>query len=179
MRNGQVTKPYEFIGFGAMEVTKPYEFIGFGAMEVTKPYEFIGFGAMEVTKPYEFIGFGAMEVLQPTKLAPMLEAELCFFGINRPSVQAPAEAPSRARLQHVTIQQHEDKTKPQPFKKPWSIIVIGPKSILMECAGIGMVKKVSKSSYRAVKQFPNFEKCETSRTAIEHSWSTQEQLDRP
>ncbi len=23
-------------------------------MEVTKPYEFIGFGAMEVTKPYEF-----------------------------------------------------------------------------------------------------------------------------
>ena len=34
-----------------MEVTKPYEFIGFGAVEVTKPYEFIGFGAVEVTKP--------------------------------------------------------------------------------------------------------------------------------
>ncbi len=31
-------------------------------MEVTKPHEFIGFGAREVTKPYEFIGFGAMEV---------------------------------------------------------------------------------------------------------------------
>ncbi len=29
-------------------------------MEVTKPYEFIGLGAMDVTKPYEFIGFGAM-----------------------------------------------------------------------------------------------------------------------
>ncbi len=40
-RSGR-TKPYEFIGFGAMEVTKPYEFLGFGAMEVTKPYEFIG-----------------------------------------------------------------------------------------------------------------------------------------
>ncbi len=26
--------------------------------EVTKPYEFIGFGAMEVTKPYKFIGLG-------------------------------------------------------------------------------------------------------------------------
>jgi hypothetical protein len=25
-------------------------------MEVTKPYKFIGFGAMEVTKPYKFIG---------------------------------------------------------------------------------------------------------------------------
>ncbi len=31
-------------------------------MDVTKPYEFIGFGAMDVTKPYEFIGFGAMDV---------------------------------------------------------------------------------------------------------------------
>ncbi len=25
-------------------------------MDVTKPYKFIGFGAMDVTKPYEFIG---------------------------------------------------------------------------------------------------------------------------
>ncbi len=39
-----------------MDVTKPYEFIGFGAIDVTKPYEFIGFGAIDVTKPYEFIG---------------------------------------------------------------------------------------------------------------------------
>ncbi len=27
-------------------------------MDVTKPYKFIGFGAMDVTKPYKFIGFG-------------------------------------------------------------------------------------------------------------------------
>ncbi len=33
-------KPYELIGFGAMDVTKPYEFAGLGAMDVTKPYEF-------------------------------------------------------------------------------------------------------------------------------------------
>ena len=32
-----------------MDVTKPYEFIGFGAMDVTKPYRFKGFGAMDVT----------------------------------------------------------------------------------------------------------------------------------
>jgi hypothetical protein len=32
-------------------------------VHITKPYEFIGFGAMEVTKPYEFIGFGAMECM--------------------------------------------------------------------------------------------------------------------
>ncbi len=47
-----VTKPYKFIGFGAIDATKPYEFIGFGAMDVSKPYKFIGFGAMDVTKPY-------------------------------------------------------------------------------------------------------------------------------
>ncbi len=29
-------------------------------MDVTKPYEFIWFGAMDVTKPYEFIGFGCL-----------------------------------------------------------------------------------------------------------------------
>ncbi len=27
-------------------------------MDATKPYKFIGFGAMDVTKPYEFLGFG-------------------------------------------------------------------------------------------------------------------------
>ncbi len=43
---------------------KPYEFIGFGAVEVTKPYEFIGFGAMDVTKPYEFMGFGEFLICQ-------------------------------------------------------------------------------------------------------------------
>jgi hypothetical protein len=62
-----VTKPYTFIGFGAMDVTKPYTFIGFGATDVTKPYKFIGFGAMDVTKSYRFIGFGAMDVTKPYK----------------------------------------------------------------------------------------------------------------
>ena len=27
-------------------------------MDITKPYEFIWFGAMDATKPYELIGFG-------------------------------------------------------------------------------------------------------------------------
>ncbi len=36
-----------------MDVTRPYEFIGFGAVDVTRPYEFIGFGAVDVTRPYE------------------------------------------------------------------------------------------------------------------------------
>ena len=49
----EVTKPYKFIGFGAMDVTKPYKFIGFGATTITKPYKFKGFGAMYVTKPYK------------------------------------------------------------------------------------------------------------------------------
>ena len=55
-----VTKPYKFIGCGAMDVTKPYKCIRFGAMDVTKPYTFIWFGAMAVTKLYKFTGFGAL-----------------------------------------------------------------------------------------------------------------------
>jgi hypothetical protein len=45
-----------------MDITRPYKFIGFGAMDVTKPYKFIRFGAMDVTRPYKFIGFGAMGI---------------------------------------------------------------------------------------------------------------------
>ncbi len=33
-------------------------------MDVTKPYKFIGFGAMDVTKPHKFIGFGAKYTLR-------------------------------------------------------------------------------------------------------------------
>ncbi len=39
-----------------MDVTKPYRFIGLGAMDVTKPYKFIRFGAMDVTKPDKLMG---------------------------------------------------------------------------------------------------------------------------
>ncbi len=49
-------------------------------MDVTKPYEFIGFGARDVTKPYEFIGFGAMDFVHtglvslPGQLPPALRS---------------------------------------------------------------------------------------------------------
>jgi hypothetical protein len=46
-----------------MDATKPYKFIGLGAMDVTKTYTCIGCGAMDVTKPYKFMGFGAMDGL--------------------------------------------------------------------------------------------------------------------
>ena len=46
-------------------------------MDVTKPYEFIGFGAMDVTKPYEFIRFGATsgphETLDSTRAGVQLD----------------------------------------------------------------------------------------------------------
>ncbi len=54
------TKPYKFIGFGAMEVTKPYKFIGFGDIHNPKPYKFIGFGCIHGPKSYKFIGFGGI-----------------------------------------------------------------------------------------------------------------------
>jgi hypothetical protein len=58
-RPSEPTKPYKFIGFGAIDITKPYKLIRFGARDVTKPYKFIGFGAMDVTKPYKFISLAA------------------------------------------------------------------------------------------------------------------------
>ncbi len=44
------TKPYKFIGFGAMDVTKPYKIIRFVAMDVTKPSKAICFVSMDVPK---------------------------------------------------------------------------------------------------------------------------------
>ena len=53
-----VTKPYEFTGFGAMDVTKPYKFIRFGAIHGPKPYRSIRFGAIYGPKLHKFIMFG-------------------------------------------------------------------------------------------------------------------------
>ncbi len=43
-------------------------------MDVTKPYEFIRFGAMDVTKPYRFMGFGAMELRLQVSFCPVVFA---------------------------------------------------------------------------------------------------------
>ncbi len=72
-----------------MAVTKPYEFIRFGAMAVTKPYEFIGFGAMAVTKPYEFIPEGSLAgILLGRFLGPGRP-----LGASKPSKNVGGEAP--------------------------------------------------------------------------------------
>ncbi len=80
----------------AMDVTKPYEFIGFGAMAVTKPGEFIGFGAMAVNKPYKFIGFGD------------IHGGFCFLFIaptttrsRRPGTRAPGHPPHMLATKHA------------------------------------------------------------------------------
>ncbi len=51
------TKPYEFIGFGAMDATKPYEFIGFGARGWQKKLPTPG-GSSKGAGSYKFIRFG-------------------------------------------------------------------------------------------------------------------------
>ena len=65
-----------------MDVTKPYKFIGFGAMAVTKPYKVTGFGAMAATKPYKVIGFGAMAVTKPAKSQDFLGSAISQFNKN-------------------------------------------------------------------------------------------------
>ena len=49
---------------------------------MTKPYEFIGFGAMEVTKSNKCIGFGAMEVDIPAQKSKILVFGRCWTGIG-------------------------------------------------------------------------------------------------
>ncbi len=65
-----------------MDVTKPYEFIRFGAMDVTKPCEFIGFGAMDglEARPPETGGTTMRSTSETTALKLMLEASLCTSG---------------------------------------------------------------------------------------------------
>ncbi len=45
-----VTKPYQFRCFGAMDDTRPYKFIRFGAMDVTKLFKKL-YALVDVTKP--------------------------------------------------------------------------------------------------------------------------------
>ena len=45
--------------------TKPYEFIGLGAMEATKPYEFIWLGVIGVTNPNECLCSTVRDPLNP------------------------------------------------------------------------------------------------------------------
>ncbi len=76
-------------------------------MDVTKPYDFIGFGAMDVTKPYKFIGFGAMDVTGGTPSGyPSLEVgcpsgQLSAF---RPQPRTAAYGPCRV---HPAVLGHE------------------------------------------------------------------------
>ena len=50
--------------------------------DATKPYEFIGFGAMDATKPSEFIGFGAIAICCSSQRAhgfnPIVHMQLPF-----------------------------------------------------------------------------------------------------
>ncbi len=63
-------------------------------MEVTKPYEFIRFGAMDATKPYEFIGFWAMEGPFPPKKKPyMWAAAVIAAGMAQKHCETSAQAP--------------------------------------------------------------------------------------
>ena len=104
-----VTKPYEFIGFGAMDVTKPHEFIVFGAMDVTKPHEFRGFGAMDVTKPHEFIWFWAINCrpvcLQFIRPAGQISSTT---GQNRPRT-GQAWPKTDQQLTNIFLKPHKNK----------------------------------------------------------------------
>jgi hypothetical protein len=68
-------------------------------MDVTKPYEFIGFGAMDVTKPYKITRFSAGGPLAATQPSdkffskPKFWGPNCVFPPRNPSIEVGGEAP--------------------------------------------------------------------------------------
>ncbi len=56
-------------------------------MAVTKPYEFIGFGAMAGTKPYEIIRFGAMADKRTVRGPAQYPIQGCHVDIDLTEVQ--------------------------------------------------------------------------------------------
>ncbi len=66
-------------------------------MDVTKPYEFIGFGAMDVTKPYEFIGFGSEAAPRDAKTDALSYGPARGSGSPPPPRRSPTAAPEEGQ----------------------------------------------------------------------------------
>ncbi len=74
-----------------MDATKPYKFMGIGAMDVTKPYKFTHFGATDVTKPYKFMPFKLHNKSTPGTKArkPQFSMTILVVGALPPSAAGP------------------------------------------------------------------------------------------
>ena len=61
----EATKPYKFIGFGAVDATKCLSIYQVWAVDATNTFKFIWFGAMDSTKPviYKVWGRGCHQHL--------------------------------------------------------------------------------------------------------------------
>ncbi len=62
-----------------MDVTKPYEFLGLGAMDVTKPYEFIGLGALAVGRALPWTRWGCPAGAPPRPRNPTTFQDVVGF----------------------------------------------------------------------------------------------------
>ncbi len=94
LRNRRPSEPNGFIGSGAMEVTKAYEFKGFGDIQGPKPYKFIGFRWTLISQ--------TPVVLPPPVSRNMFQGLHTRFGknesgqaINRAGFVEPKEVPAR------------------------------------------------------------------------------------
>ncbi len=97
-----VTRPYKFIGLGAMDVTKPHKFIGCWALDATKTYKFIGCGPMDVAKPYRFIG-SRMYPQPPGPPRCRLTEGRSSHGCLDVVLQAPSPAERKSAQHHLLV----------------------------------------------------------------------------
>jgi hypothetical protein len=74
-------KAWRYGGVRNIRRARPYEFIGFGAMDVTKPYRFILFGDIHGPKPNEGTGFWSM-IISHTPVLRGFKTRRCFDSTN-------------------------------------------------------------------------------------------------
>ncbi len=121
-------------------------------MDVTKPYKFIGFGAMYVTKPYKFIGFGAMVLLRATiRACPQTPMGLTppHLSPPRPAYRSCAElASTRAAALHAgAIARKAEEWFDTPGAPRDRRLMPTPAAV-KRCCGRFVIGKASKAALR-------------------------------
>ncbi len=95
--------------------TKPYEFIGFGAMDVTKTYKFIWFGDIHGPKPYIIYRVWGLPGRNGDDLI-LLRPDVCIFEAcpsdeARPRLKRSHTLPSRAETGSAQFR-HDSESLP-------------------------------------------------------------------
>ncbi len=80
MRNYRRTRPYEFLGVGAMDVTKQYKLIWFGDIHGPKPYKSIGSLARRSFRTHQHLGLDLGDPVASAQIGTTSHAPIWILG---------------------------------------------------------------------------------------------------